>query len=129
LKKCQGCGSINSDDDSICGVCGRSLSEVVSGDLAELAVARGPGSTSSRLSRRRVFAIVSAAALALIGAGLYILLFVALFGAVILLSGIMFLIFLLDIPNVMIGKKLGSGRREVLREEEEERERETGEED
>jgi hypothetical protein len=41
----------------------------------------------------------------------------------------MFLIFLLDIPNVTIGKKFGSGRREVLREEEEERERETGEAD
>jgi len=129
LKKCRGCASINSDEDSVCGVCGRSLTEEVSIDPAELAVNFGSRPRSSRLSRRTLFAIVVAAVTALIGVGLYIMLFVALYGAVILVSGIVSLIFLLDSPNVRLGEGFGPVRREVLREEEEERERETGEAD
>lgn len=129
MKKCPGCESINSDDDSVCGVCGRSLSEVVSKDPEKLNVSRGLRPKSPPPSRRTLFAIVAVAVLALIGTGLYIMLFVALYGALILVSGIVSLIFLLDSPNVKLGEGFGPGRREVLREEEEERERETGEAD
>jgi hypothetical protein len=120
---------MNSDDDSVCGVCGRSLSDVISKDPAELSVSREPRPRSSPLNRRSIFTIVAVAVLALIGVGLYIMLSVALYGAVILISGIVSLIFLLDSPNVKLGEGFGPGRREVLREEEEERERETGEAD
>jgi predicted lipid-binding transport protein (Tim44 family) len=72
---------------------------------------------------------MAAAIMALIGGGLYVLLFVALFGGVILLGGIALLIFLLGSPNVKAGEVYGPQRREVLREEEEEEKRETGEAD
>ena len=120
---------MNSDDDSVCGVCGRNLSEAVSKDPEELNVSRGFRPKSSPPSRRTLFATVAVAVLALIGVSLYIMLFVALYGVVILLSGIVSLIFLLDSPNVKLGEGFGPGRREVLREEEEEREKETGEAD
>ena len=129
MKKCPGCGSINSDDDSVCGVCGRSLTEEVSIDPAELAVTFASRPRSSRLGRRTLFATVAAAVTTLIGVGLYIMLFVAPYGTLILVSGIVSLIFLLDSPTVRLGEGLGPERREVLREEEEERERETGEAD
>ena len=73
--------------------------------------------------------MLAATVLALIGGGLYILLFVALFGGVILLVGLGLLIFLLDSPNVKAGEVYGPQRREVLREQEEEQKRETGEAD
>jgi hypothetical protein len=129
LKKCPDCGSVNSDGDSICGVCGRGLSEAGSESPAGLAVTRESKSKSSRLRRRSLFAIVTVTVLTLIGAGLYILMFVSLFGVVILLPGVVLLIFLLDSPNVKAGEGYGPQRTEVLREEEEERQRETGEAD
>jgi len=120
---------MNSDEDSVCGVCGGSLSEDISKDLTELSASRRSRPRSPRNSRRTLFAMVAAAVTALIGVGLYIMLFVTLYGALILLSGFVSLILLLDSPNVRLGEGLGPGRREVLREEEEERERETGEAD
>ncbi len=95
MKKCPECNSISSDDETSCGVCGGSLSDVPSEDLEQLVQNVPEVSPSRKLNVRALALIILGIILAfsMIGGGIVLLiprnilgLFLVIAGAALALS-------------------------------------------
>jgi hypothetical protein len=133
LKKCPECNSISSDDETSCGVCGASLSEVQSEDLEQL-VHSVPEVEPNRELNKTALALTILGiilALSMIGGGIVLLIPRNILGLFLVIAGAALLLSFAGGPVGWGGG--GLGRRAMWRaeveEEEKERRRRTGEED
>lgn len=132
MKNCPSCNSISSDSEDSCGVCGGNLSRAASGSLEQLVHRERETRPKKKLNRVGLALIIGA--LAMTGAGAFLLVLLNGFGLILLIGGLVLTLYMAG----GVGVGMGGGRRRILgismferkvRETEEKRKRLTGEED